>query len=264
MTIWHADRSVISVNGDDAASFLQGQLSQDVLLVEEGSGRPALLLTPEGKLIDAIGVHRVEGTYVLDVSSAAVDLVVARLQRFCFRVKVAFAANNALQVLTTTAAAPPWAKSSRPLGIRGFSVVLATSVAEGVGTSADGRPAEIAGGVPAFGAEIVDGMVAAELGIDFVEASASFTKGCYTGQELVARVSSRGSNVPFSLKRLRPLGAVEVGEALLDVDGTDRGVVTSVATLDGAVVALGRLHRSVSEMPVVHTASGVRCDVLPV
>ena len=232
-------------------------------LLHDGAGLPALLLAPDGKLIDAIGVHRSGEELVLDVATAAVEDVIARLQRFCFRVDVSFSVADALHVLMTTEAAPPWAVSDRPVGISGFTVLLAASGEDAAASSAVGRPVEIAAGVPAYGSEIVGGMVPGELGAEFVEVSASFTKGCYTGQELVARVSSRGSNVPWKLRRLRPRDAVEVGDALLDADGTERGVVTSVAAIDDVVVALGRLHRSVNDLPVVTTASGVRCDVLP-
>ncbi len=51
----------------------------------------------------------------------------------------------------------------------------------------------IASGIPAMGAELTNKTIAAEAG--FVERTVSFTKGCYTGQELVARIDSRGSNV---------------------------------------------------------------------
>jgi folate-binding protein YgfZ len=56
----------------------------------------------------------------------------------------------------------------------------------------------IASGIPAMGSELTDKTIAAEAG-GLVERAVSFTKGCYTGQELVARLDSRGNNVPRRL-----------------------------------------------------------------
>ena len=55
----------------------------------------------------------------------------------------------------------------------------------------------IVSGIPAMGTELTGKTIAAEAGL--VERTVSFTKGCYTGQELVARLDSRGSNVPRRL-----------------------------------------------------------------
>jgi folate-binding Fe-S cluster repair protein YgfZ len=73
----------------------------------------------------------------------------------------------------------------------------------------------------------------------------SFTKGCYTGQELVARIDSRGGNVPRPVRGLRLDAAASVGDAVL-LDGNEVGRITSVATSpDLGVVALAPLARSV-------------------
>ena len=58
----------------------------------------------------------------------------------------------------------------------------------------------IEAGVPAMGAELTDRTIPAETGI--IDRTVSFTKGCYTGQELVARIDSRGGHVPRHLRGL--------------------------------------------------------------
>jgi folate-binding protein YgfZ len=78
-----------------------------------------------------------------------------------------------------------------------------------------------------MGAELDDRTIPAEAGV--VDRSVSFTKGCYTGQELVARVDSRGSNTP---RKLRAVTLAVSGAAAGDpvvVDGREVGVLTSVA-----------------------------------
>ncbi len=67
-------------------------------------------------------------------------------------------------------------------------------------------------GFPRHGRELDDRTIPAEAGL--VEAAVSFTKGCYTGQELVARIDSRGSNVPRHLRGLRLSGPALAGAAL--------------------------------------------------
>ncbi len=103
-------------------------------------------------------------------------------------------------------------------------------------------------GVPKMGAEITDGVIPAELGQAVIDASVSFTKGCYTGQELVARVDSRGGNVPRHLRAL-VLGGEEPPAPGSEIVVGDKvvGTVTSstYAPERGASIALGLVHRSV-------------------
>jgi folate-binding protein YgfZ len=73
----------------------------------------------------------------------------------------------------------------------------------------------IASGIPAMGSELTERTIAAEAG-GLVERSVSFAKGCYTGQELVARVDSRGNNVPRRLVGV--VGGGVVGEGGPDAD----------------------------------------------
>jgi tRNA-modifying protein YgfZ len=104
----------------------------------------------------------------------------------------------------------------------------------------------IEAGVPALGAELTDRTIPAEAGV--IERSVSFTKGCFTGQELVARIESRGGNVPRHLRGLVLEGGVvpPVG-AEVQVDGATVGTITSAAAsgrLD-APIALAYLGRAV-------------------
>ena len=122
----------------------------------------------------------------------------------------------------------------------------------------------IESGIPVMGAELDERTIAAEAGL--VERSVSFTKGCYTGQELVARLDARGSKVARRLcavvaDRSTPVDAVP--GASLGLPGVERpvGRCTSAAlspALD-AVVALAYVHRSVSPPAsvILDTGAGV-------
>src|ERR1700748_1757567 len=61
-----------------------------------------------------------------------------------------------------------------------------------------------------MGAELTDKTIPGETGL--IELTVSFTKGCYTGQELVARIDSRGSNVARRLRRIDAVGPVTSGD----------------------------------------------------
>ncbi|HMQ29048.1 MAG TPA: glycine cleavage T C-terminal barrel domain-containing protein, partial [Acidimicrobiales bacterium] len=108
--------------------------------------------------------------------------------------------------------------------------------------------------VPAMGTELDEHTIPAEAGV--VERSVSFTKGCYTGQELTARIDSRGGNVPRHLRGLVLVGdgaEVPPAGAEIVVAGNVVGTVTSAAPgTAGGVVALGYVKRGV-EPPAAAT-----------
>jgi folate-binding protein YgfZ len=129
----------------------------------------------------------------------------------------------------------------------------------------------IAAGIPAMGAELTDKTIAAEAHL--VERAVSFTKGCYTGQELVARLDARGSNVARRLVGVVAPGTADGAPTLWfgmtlhaaepptgDDVATDKvvGTVTSAAwsTELDAWVALAYLHRSIEDRGPVRVRSG--------
>ena len=85
-------------------------------------------------------------------------------------------------------------------------------------------------GVPAMGAELTGATIPAEVGQWVVDASVSFTKGCFTGQELVARIDSRGGKVPRRLRGLDFGADAGVGDT---VGGVPAGVVAGTAVVAG-------------------------------
>ena len=117
----------------------------------------------------------------------------------------------------------------------------------------------IEAGIPVMGRELDGRTIAAEAGL--VERTVSFTKGCYTGQELVARLDARGNRVARRLvrRRARRPEDVEPGTLVgadLAVAAAARrsvGTVTSAAWCPGigAVAALAYVHRSVDPAPTV-------------
>jgi folate-binding protein YgfZ len=294
---FRSSRDVVAVRGPDAVEYLQGQLSQDVTALAVGASADSLLLEPDGKLSALLRVTRTDGQgFVLDVDAGYGDAVVARLRRFLLRAKVELtaldwrclslrgagvseAAGGLLTVLAERGVL------ALPFGWNGWNgvdllgpsdVVLGPeSVELPAGVVACGPDAveacRIVSGVPAMGAELTAKTIPHETGI--VERTVSFTKGCYTGQELVARIDSRGGNVPRRLVGIvapagppetEPLstgmtlhaGEVPTGDG--PVDDKVVGTLTSAAwsAEAGAWVGLGYLHRNVEAPGPARVRSG--------
>ncbi len=266
---------VIEVDGPEAQSYLQGQLSQDVDGLAVGSAMPSLLLQPTGKLTAWLRVVRLaDERFALVVATGSGDEVLARLTRFKLRTKAELALSNrsALAVRGPGADAVPAdgalvVPAGWP-GVEGVDLVAAgpdAAVPLPAGVElVDGRSLDalrIECGVPAMGAELTDATIPAEGGQWLIDASVSFTKGCYTGQELVARIDSRGGNVPRPVRGLVIDGDDVDPQALvgasLSADGGDVGVVTSAALSPAlGLVGLGTVARAVEPGTVLVLRSG--------
>jgi len=235
------DRDAIRVEGPDALAFLDGQLSQDIKPLDVGDAADALLLQPQGKVVALVRVTRVaDDGYVLDVDAGFGDAVVERLQRFLLRTKVTVRPDRGWRVL-----ALGWPGEHRVLA--GYDVAVPDD-AELVGADAY-EAARIEAGVPVMGRELTEQTIPAEA-TGVVERAVSFTKGCYTGQELVARIDSRGGNVPRRLHGVEfPPGAdvPAPGAELHDATGGAVAVITSAALSPrtGGPVALAYVARKV-------------------
>lgn len=273
-------RDFVRVAGPDAVAFLQGQLSQEVAGLAVDASAWALLLQPQGKVVAFLRVLRLgEEVYVLETDAGFGPAVVERLNRFKLRVKCD------LDPLDWRCLAVRGPRSHElAAGGEGHRVVADWPGLPGVDLVGeqvrppDAVPAcspaayeavRIEAGIPVMGRDMDEGTIPAESGV--VDRSVSFTKGCYTGQELVARIDSRGGNVP---RRLR--GVVTLGEAspppgaTVRVDGKDVGQLTSVAFSPrlGAMVALAYVRRAVEPPAEVEVAwdggsSPARVEALP-
>ena len=291
-------RDALRVVGPDAASYLQGQVSQDVEALAVGSSAESLLLSPQGKVEAFIRITRTgEDAFVLDTDAGWGEAVEARLRRFKLRVKADL---EPLPWVCVSVRGPASDRAVAPGASDGPTLVLAVdwpgfAGVDLLGPAPDGDPlawvvqeavrcdaeaweaARIEAGVPVNGREITEGTIAAEVGL--VERTVSFTKGCFTGQELVARLDARGSKVARSLRAV-VVGTLEgasggggqaddgidgidgtegeevppVGAAVWTADGEHLvGTLSSVARSPGlgATVALATLHRRIVPPEVV-------------
>ncbi|MGH9007457.1 MAG: YgfZ/GcvT domain-containing protein [Acidimicrobiales bacterium] len=259
-------RDFVRVAGPDAAAYLQGQCSQELEPLAVGSAADTLVLAPDGKIEALARVVRVaEDAFHLDVDGGHGAALLARLARFKLRSKLDLEPIDwsclALRGPAAAGAAGSGAALVVPVDWSGWSGVDLLGPTGSVGappgvtrcSEAAWEAARIESGVPVMGRELTEGVIPAEAGV--VERAVSFTKGCFTGQELVARIDSRGASVPHRLRGLvveAEADPATLGGRALFVEGKDKtvGRVTSAARCPGigAVGALAYVHRSV-ELP---------------
>lgn len=226
MPWWRVPRDFVRVAGPDARSFLQGQLSQDVDTLTPGNTRMSFLLQPQGKVDAYVRVSCIaEEAFLVDVDTGWGDAVVDRLERFKLRTKADIARVGGWQCIATLEGGALVEEIIDDMEVDGIASDLE-----------EYEVLRIKAGMPAMGSEIDDRTIPASLGV--VDQAVSFTKGCYTGQELVARIDSRGGNTPTKLVGYR--GVAAVGDPVV-VDGREVGRITSAA----GDVALALVRRDV-------------------
>lgn len=258
--VFDTAHQLVRVAGPDSESFLDSLLSQQLAGLADGVVVRSLLLGPRGKLRALLWVARFGDEFLLVADAAAAAGLAGDLARFKLRVKLEIGPPEPVvdligpQAPAVLEAAgldqPARALAARfgrlprffVIGVSGEDLVTA-------GATAVGRLAytavRVEMGEPAMGEDVDESTIPQEAGV--VAESVSFTKGCYLGQELVARIDSRG-HVNRHLRGLvlaenaLPPGGAEV------VAGDDAvGAITSVSEslLVGAPVGLGLIRREV-------------------
>jgi folate-binding protein YgfZ len=255
-------RDVVVARGEDTIAYLQGQMSQDVEAIPVDGSEWSLLLQPTGKVDAWLRISRIDETGVqLDVDAGFGQAVIDRLARFLLRTKCELELRPGVEGVAVRGASGDGLAIVWP-GVDGFDVLGdAPSDAPVLDQDAYER-LRIACGVPALGQELTADTIPAEAGQWLIDASVSFTKGCYTGQELVARIDSRGGRVPKPIRLVVVDGPADVGAAVV-VEGAVVGHLTSAeGSEDGATtLALAPIARSV-EPPAVATVDGSPAKVL--
>ena len=248
---------VIQVSGPHAEAFLQGQLSNDIELISESLAAPAAYCTPKGRVLATPLLWRTDGGYALGLPRGLCEPVRRRLQMYVLRSKVTLsdlseqvaalglagpgALHLAREALGVALSAPYQAGSSGGLtaialpgdrlqvaGETGLVVDLWDKLAghcwlagEAVWTAH-----AIAAGVPTITSATQDQFTPHMLNLDLTGA-VSFSKGCYSGQEIVARTQYLGQ-VKRRLLRFATAGRAEPGAGVY-AKGQPVGTVVNAA-----------------------------------
>jgi folate-binding protein YgfZ len=259
---------VLDVEGADRVAFLQGQLTQDVKAMAPGEVRPAAALTPKGKLVFLARVLALPDRMRLLVAGDSQESILAQLKKYVIFQKVAIAdcssefalvglyGPRAGQIAAPGGAVPLAGEGefsaeilvpSRSLG--DFERVL-ESAGSALVSEETAEVLRVEAGRPRFGRDADASNFADEVGLD---AAISTTKGCYVGQEIVARTRVYG-RVNRRLVGFRfPDGAIEPDSLLKRPEEpspgkVEQGRVTSavLSPVFGAI-GLGYAFRDVPE-----------------
>ena len=249
-------RAYVRVQGPDAVDYLNRMLSNDV--PAEGSA-DALLLTPKARVIAPLLVWRrgIEDVLLLTEPELG-EVVRAQLSRMRFAAKCEIETE---EHVSTVILGEGEGIANRDYGQRAVEVLDA-----GVEVTLDEGELErlrIEAVTPRYGREIDDRVLPAEAGLD--ERAISFSKGCYPGQEPVARQHFRGK-VNRRLRLLEVDGDAPDPETPVVLDGKDVGRVTSavpglalayvrVAVPEDAVLEVGGRAARLKSSPATLTDS---------
>lgn len=204
-----SDRALIAVSGSDAGSFLDAQFTQRVSDLEPGSARLAAWCSPQGRVLVLYTVLRSATGYWLCGPADLLPPMLKRLRLFVLRSKVALdVAGPEVGIYGLVGAAPaplvpPDEAPSVATGllpgqpvrqlwvVEGSSLPAALAAAE-EGSLEDWQLAQIAAGLPDISARTSDHWLPQSLDLEAL-GGLSYQKGCYPGQEIVARVHYRGT-----------------------------------------------------------------------
>src|SRR6266571_3457215 len=260
-------RGRILVSGSEAVTFLNGLITNDVKTLAKNSWMPAAFPTVQGRLLASVRVINRGNDFLIDTESATHEIVLKLLDRFTlagdFRiadvtesmVMISLQGKTAEQVLRATLDAPTleverqqivtatFANSELTL-IRathtaedGFDLFVAAETAENLWTGLVESGAipigfaaleilRIEAGLPLYGLDMDETNVVSETNLDD---AVSFTKGCYVGQEIIARIKYRG-HVAKKLTGVMFDHAMKIdnGARIRSIDDKEIGRVTSV------------------------------------
>jgi folate-binding protein YgfZ len=293
-----ADRGVLAVTGPKRQDFLHNILSNDVKPLEPGAGRLAALLDVKGHVVALLRVLVSEDAVLLETLAERVPVLEAALVHYRVGTPVRFQgrATRVLGVMGPQAAARITALGLETPPEHGEGHVLTSAFGSEVrvvrATDLPGQgfvlhaPPEAgeaalraleASGTPVLGGEALDALRveagSAWYGPDVTSDNLlhetgllaryhSSTKGCYVGQEVVARLEGRGGNVNRKLRGLRLTAAAAAGDPVL-AEGRELGRITTAALSPRlGPIALAYVHRSHFEPGTSVEVAGAHATVV--
>lgn len=239
-----ADRAVLTVLGPDAASFLAGLVTCAVEAPAGSHARPAFgaLLTPQGKILFDFFLAPTGDGFLVDVARDQRDALVKRLGFYKLRARVAIAAADHLVAAIAPETPPPagaLATFADPrLAALGTRLILPAGAA--LSDDFDAEATRIAHAVPKGGADFAYGDVfPADVNMDAL-GGVDFGKGCFVGQEVVARMKHRGTP---RWRTLAVTGTAPLPPAGTAIEAGGKPVGTLGSSRAGAGLALMRIDR---------------------
>jgi folate-binding protein YgfZ len=289
-----SERGKLALSGPDAKRFLQGQVTNDVERLSEGEGCYAAFLTPKGKMLGDVRILDVSRELLLDTERVALQELFNMIRRFKVGYRVELHKRTLERGLVSlvgpasdrvagTAELARLEHVHAPVNMDGVTArairtdvgvdllcdaadteaLLAAVEARGAPTVPESATEclRVERGRPRYGIDLDDTVIPEEAGLN--SRAVSFTKGCYVGQETVARLHYRGK----PNRRLRGLllsGAADRG-AELRVGERTVGTLTTVVSspVFGSIgLALVRREAPPGTTVVLSGEAGVTAEVI--
>ena len=276
---------VIRAQGEEAAKFLHGQLTNDFSLLGLSEARLAGFCSPKGRLLASfVGFKRAHDDILLVCSRDLLPPVLKRLSMFVLRAKLKLSdASEAFQVrglVGTDTAAAPWRKTDGTDG--SHTITLHPAAGQGralwiapAETTAPALPAlsdarwdwlEVMSGVARVSQPVVEAFVPQMLNHESV-GGVNFKKGCYPGQEVVARSQFRGTlkRRAYLVAADAPLAAGQDVFHSSDAEQPCGSVALAAANPDGGWNAIVSMQTSAAAGGSLHagSAAGPQLTLLP-
>ena len=213
------DRTVLSISGDDRISFLQGLVTNDVTKAEGGIIYTALL-TPQGKFIADFFVIGEKDRLLVDVATSHAQILGQRLMMYRLRAAVTIEQTD-LIVSRGTGAKPDGACDDPRHSAMGWRAYGDTDISDT--TDWDARRVENL--IPKTGVELTEDTYVLEAGFEALH-GVDFKKGCFVGQEIVARMKHK-TTLKKGLAQVAVQGTASPGDAITS-DGKPAGTLYTV------------------------------------
>jgi folate-binding protein YgfZ len=241
------DWGKLRVTGVDRERFLQGMVTNDLAGLAPGAFRRAALLSVKGRVLAIVDVVVEEESYLVLTEPVTAKKVADILERHAIADDVSFEAVSLPLHRVWRDRAAVW--TAPPV----FAAAEGAAPPEGV------EIRRVEAGYPRYGVDVSEDHFPFEANLDSI---ISYTKGCYTGQEVVARASARG-HANKRLRGLRLAAPVAPGTKLSAEARPEAGSVTSaVVSPELGPIGLGYVHKSVWEAGTQLRAGDVDATVV--
>lgn len=284
-----SDRGKLALSGADAATFLQGQVSNDVEGLEPGSGCYAAFLTPKGKMLGDLRILNTGDELLLDTERVALQALFNMIRHFSLGYQVELhkrtlergmlsligpdaltlagaerlsgAAEHAHLVVAVPGSDLPARAIRTDVGVdllceADHTETLRAALEEAGAVPVSETATEclrVERGRPRYGIDLDDTVIPQEAGLN--DRAVSFTKGCYVGQETVARLFYRGKP-NRQLRGLRLSGPADAGDELSFEGRTVGRITTAAPSPRFGPIALAFVRRAVPVGAAVSVAAG--------
>lgn len=257
--------TAVRISGDDARSFLQGQTSNDLQLLTPSASQLTSCNSAQGRVQAVLTLLERSDGFVAILPAAIVETLVTRLRKYILRSKVTIeSGHNQWQLLAATAAqlnmqqlpipqdlgahaesgdisVLRWRDAlERYIVLRPVGANTTITAIESPHADDEWQLAEIRAGLPQIFPETQDAFVAQMLNLDVLD-GINFNKGCYTGQEIIARAHFRGAVKRRMFGFAANCASPAPGTRLLAA-GTHAGEVVMAAATDNGCELLAVVH----------------------